>query len=219
MSSRQQTAYGFDGLPIDPVDPGTNLLVTGPVFGGVRRNVLRMLVRSSPQEGALVIAADRAARKVLDEYDQIGGGHDFSRVGAVDCTGDRDDSDGNVKVVSSPSDLTGIGIHFSSIYQRLRANGAKFVRTGLYTLTPLLLYAEDTRSVYRFLHTMNSRIRTADGLGVCALDPTSVEDQTFSSIAQAFDGQLQFREESGDLAMRIRGLPDQPSGWQRLDGG
>jgi hypothetical protein len=215
--SLQQTAYSFDTLPLEPVECGTNIIVTGPALGGIRDLLLRMVLRAGPQEGALLVAADHDGEGALSAYERLGGDLDFARVGVVDCTEEgRSDESRNVHAVGSPSDLTGVGIEFSGLYESLVANGASHVRTGIYTLTPFTMYA-DARAVYRFLHTLTGRIRTADGLGVCAVDPETVDERTLSSLAHAFDGRVDLRCDD-DPEIRVQGLPDQPDRWLPVDG-
>jgi hypothetical protein len=215
--SVQEPTYTFDGLPLAGVEPGTNILVTGPALGGIRELTMRMLLRRHSREGTLFIAAVVDGRETLSDYEALGGDLDFARVGVVDCTENGTDDDGhNVHAVGSPADLTGAGIEFSSLYERIHQNGAGQVRTGVYTLSPFVVYAP-AKSVFRFVHTLTGRIRTADGLGVCAIDPAAVDDQTLSSIAQAFDGKVELREVDGQRAVRVRGLSDQPDDWQPID--
>jgi hypothetical protein len=215
--SVQQSRYSFEGLPLADVAPGTNLLVTGPAMGGLRTLLLRMLLRGDSREGTLFITADTDGAATLSDYAAVGGDHDPLRVGVVDCTETgAEDTDRNVHAVGSPSDLTGIGIEFSSLYESLYANGAERVRTGVYTLSPFVVYCS-VKPVFRFLHTLAGRIRTADGLGVCAIDPDAVEPETLSTLTQAFDGRVALRSENGDAAIRVEGLPDQPGNWQPIE--
>lgn len=215
--SVQQPTYTFPDLPLSGVEAGTNILVTGPALGGIRELTMRMLLRRHAREGTLFIAADVSGREALADYEALGGDLDFARVGVVDCTEEAvDDEDCNVHAVGSPADLTGAGIEFSSLYERIHANGAAHVRTGVYTLSPFVVYAP-AKSVFRFVHTLTGRIRTADGLGVCAVDPGAIDDQTVSSLAQAFDGKVELQEADGDHAIRTRGLPDQPDDWQPVE--
>lgn len=211
--SVQKPTYSFGDLPLEAVETGTNILVTGPALGGIRDLVMRMLLRRHAREGALLIAADVNGREALSDYEALGGKVDIARMGAVDCTEDGvDDGSCNVHAVGSPADLTGAGIEFSSLYERIHANGAARVRTGVYTLSPFVVYAP-VKSVFRFVHTLTGRIRTADGLSVCAIDPSAVDDKTVASISQAFDGKVELREAGGQKAIRARGLADQPDGW------
>jgi hypothetical protein len=118
--------------------------------------------------------------------------------------------------VSAPGDLTGIGIAFSSLYEQLYDGGVERVRTGLYTLAPLLMFVDEVQPLYRFLHTVTGRIRSAGGLGVAAMDPQTEDETTVRTLLQPFDGEIQLREADGH-EMRIRGLDDQPDGWQPID--
>lgn len=217
MSQTQRPTYEFDSLPLEPIAVGTNLLVTGPSLGGTRNLVMRLLA-CQPDEGLLLVTTDLGGEQAIADYQENGGQYVTSRMAVVDCTQDSRDDDGrNVHAVSAPSDLTGIGIAFSSLYEQLYGAGIERVRTGLYTLAPLVMYAEEIQPLYRFLHTMTGRIRTADGLGVSAIDPETQDEKTFRTLTQPFDARIQLRERDGTPELRCRGLPDQPDGWLPLD--
>jgi hypothetical protein len=214
MATRHDDRYEFENLPIEAVDPGTNLLVTGPTLGGTRELLLRLLLG---EDGVVIITADSSARKTLSEFERVGGSADRERVRVVSCTQEsEDDVAASVSSVGSPGDLTGIGIEYSSQYEEVYARGYDTVRTGIYTLTPLVVYSDDIRPVFRFVNTVTSRIRTADGLGICAIDPSAHEDQVVSSISQPFDGRIDVRESEGTIEIRVVGLPDQPDEWTRV---
>jgi hypothetical protein len=211
VATRHGTQYEFPDLPLQSVDSGTNLLVTGPVLGGTRELLLRLLLG---EDGVLVVTADTSARKVLAAFEDVGGSVDPQRVRVVSCAQESGEQLGeSVSVVNSPGDLTGIGIEYSGQYEQVYARGYDTVRTGIYTLTPLLVYSEDVRPVFRFVNTVTSRIRTADGLGVCAIDPSAHDDRVVNSIAQPFDGRVDVREDDGDIELRVKGLSGQPDDW------
>jgi hypothetical protein len=214
MSQRRDDRYTFDGLPLNPVDPGTNLLVTGPVLSGAREMGLRLLCSSDVDGGTVFIATDSDAATMLEEFGTHGGVLERERVRVVDCAQESNDlPEESVSAVSTPADLTGIGIEYSGHYESTYASGYTRVRTGIITLTPLLVYSDDVRAVYRFLNTITGRIGTADGLGVCVLDPDAHEEQVVESVAQFFDGRVDVRADTGDLELRVAGLRDQPSDW------
>jgi hypothetical protein len=209
--------YTFPNLPLNPVAPGTNLLVAGPVMGGVRRFVLEMLAaRDDRDEGRLLVTTDRNGARALDDYRAVGGEMNDARLAVIDCaSGSAGEAGVTVRSLESPGDLTGMGIQFSSLYQQFHGWGVERVRVGVCTLSPVVVYAEDVRDVFRFVHTMTGRIRTTNGLGVFAIDPESQDDQTLASIAQAFDGRIDLRADDGPT-VRVTGLPDQPEDWQSV---
>ncbi|WP_324759292.1 DUF7504 family protein [Haloarcula sp. GH36] len=209
--------YDFGDLPIAPVEPGTSLLVAGPILGGTRRFALELLT-ADRDDGIVLIAADVSARELLAGIDRTGEDLSNGRVRVVDCAGDSGDDLGEfVSSVGTPADLTGIGIEYAGQYEQVYARGFDAVRTGIYTLTPLLVYSDDVRPVYRFINTVTSRIRTADGLGVCVIDPSAHDDRVLGSIAQAFDGRIDLRESESGQEIRVSGLPDQPTEWTAVD--
>ncbi|PSP85850.1 hypothetical protein BRC96_01325 [Halobacteriales archaeon QS_6_64_34] len=211
MATRHGAGYEFPGLPLKRVDAGTNLLLTGPALEGARELLLGLLLG---EDGVLIITADTSARKILSAFEGVGGRIDRDRVRVVSCTQERDDELGDfVASVGSPGDLTGIGIEYSGQYEQVYARGYDTVRTGIYTLTPLLVYSEDVRPVFRFVNTVTSRIRTADGLGICAINPSAHDEQVINSIAQPFDARIDVREVKGTVELRVTGLPGQPTEW------
>ncbi|ACV47545.1 MULTISPECIES: DUF7504 family protein [Halomicrobium] len=211
--SQVKARYGFEGVPLEPVPAGTNLLVTGPSLGGLRQLSLSLL--SGPaDEGVLLVTADVSASEVVADFEAVGGDADPGKMCLVDCTHESDGTESDrVHGVATPADLTGIGMSLSALYEQLYDDGLQRVRVGVYTLGPLLVYADDVRPVYRFLHTVAGRVRAADGLGVCAVDPAAHDERTIRSVAQAFDGRVELREGDAGHQLRVRGLSGQPGGW------
>jgi len=211
MATRQDVKYEFEGLPLNPVGAGTNLLLTGPALGGTRELLLRLLLGD---DGVIVITADTSAGKILSAFEGLGGHIDRDRVRVVSCSRETSEEfEPMFSTVGSPGDLTGIGIEYSGQYEAVYARGYNSARTAIYTLTPLLVYSDDVRPVFRFINTVTSRIRTADGLGICAIDPSAHDEQVVNAIAQPFDARIDVRDRGDRLELRVEGLPDQPSDW------
>jgi KaiC/GvpD/RAD55 family RecA-like ATPase len=216
MTTTLTEGYAFEDLSIDPIPAGTNLLVAGPPHVGTSQLVFELL-GGGDEEGLIFVAADDGCTSVVETYEQLGHTFDPGRMCIIDATHHEAQTDAApIRHVGSPSDLTGIGMQFSSLYESLRGSGITQVRVGLQSISTLLVYAEDFRSVYRFLHTITSRIRTADGLGVFAVNPDAVDEEAYATIAQTFDAQIDVRESEGGSEFRIKGLDDQPDGWQSL---
>jgi len=217
MSQNGRAEYALDDLPMDPVRPGTTLLVAGPALSGTADLALRMLAAGERRgDGALFLAADESGRELIAAYEGVGGTFARDRMAVIECGSAVESDDENVRSVRSPGDLTGIGIEYSSLYEGLFDEGIRRARTGLFSISTLLLYADDVQPVYRFLHTLTGRVRTADGFGVCVVDPSTVDDQTISSIAQTFDGRVDLREGDDGREIRVRGLPDRSADWRPL---
>jgi KaiC/GvpD/RAD55 family RecA-like ATPase len=175
------------------VEPGTNVLISGPPLTGKRQLAMESLVHGTKNgEGAIVVTTKDGAERVLEDYDErvpIDG----KPVAVVDCVTRQQGvndvlEDERVKYTSSPVDMTGIGIKLSEFLQAFyQDRGIQQNRVMLYSLSTLLMYS-DLQTVFRFLHVFTGRIQSVDGLGLFAIDSTAHDDQTMNTLKQLFDG-------------------------------
>jgi len=221
MSHGPDSAYGFpEWLPLEPVPAGSTVIVAGPAFSNVEELTESMVGGGTREgEGALFIATNETCTKLLESCRRTVPGLDRSRVGVIDCSGQdigRSVSNVQVKYVSTQSDLTGIGMKFSALYESLygAVEGGR-VRTGLISLSSLSMYV-DLRKLFQFAQTLSGRIDSAGGLGAFTIDPATHEPRTVNTLSQVADARIDVREPEGDAdgELRIRGLDGQPSGWQ-----
>ncbi|QCJ48175.1 MULTISPECIES: RAD55 family ATPase [Haloprofundus] len=175
------------------VDPGTNLLVTGPPLTGKRALTLDILAAGADAgDGSIFVTTKDSAARVLDEFGDRAVYEDRP-VAVVDCVtrqrgvGDVRD-DGRVKYTSSPVDMTGIGIKLSEFLQTFYADQhVERNRIGVHSLSTLLMYS-NLQTVFRFLHVFTGRIQSVDGLGLFCIDSTVHDDRTLNTLKQLFDG-------------------------------
>jgi KaiC/GvpD/RAD55 family RecA-like ATPase len=199
------------GPPIDAhVDAGTNLLLSGPPLSGKRSLALNVLGEGSRNgEGSIIVTTKDSGDRVLENFASSVEG-EIGPVAVVDCVtkqqgaGSLSDDD-RIRYVSSPVDMTGIGIQLSEFLQEFyQDRGVHQNRVMLYSLSTLLMYS-DLQTVFRFLHVFTGRIQSIGGLGLFAIDSTAHEDKTVNTLKQLFDGLIELSE-SGDPSLR---LPDQ----------
>lgn len=223
MSSPDRGRYEFsEGVPIEPIEPGTTLMVAGPALSRAEELARWMVTDGTERgEGALFISTNMTCQKLLKRCQGTHSALDASKLGIIDCSGQDiggRDLPATVKYVSTQSDLTGIGMKFSALYESLYTQATQGrVRTGLITLSSLSMYV-DLRTLFQFVQTLSGRIDSADGLGVFGIDPTTHDTKTVNTLSQAVDGRIEVREseldDEADGDLRIRGLPDQPTDWQ-----
>ena len=214
------TGYGFSGdLPLEPIPPGSSVMVAGPALSRAEDLVRSMVTDGTENgEGALFISTGMTCKRLLNSCQESHPNLDDTRIGIIDCSGQNMGQSGSgaeVRYVSTQSDLTGIGMKFSTLYESLYPNvtGGR-VRTSLVSLSSLSMYV-DLRTLFQFVQTLSGRIDSADGLGVFAIDPTTHDEKTINTLSQTVDGRIEIREADGDGdgELRVRGLPDQPSEW------
>ncbi|SEK70911.1 RAD55 family ATPase [Haloferax larsenii] len=183
------------------VEPGTNLLISGPPLTGKRALALDILAAGTENgEGAVIVTTKDGADRVLNDYTKRID-YEGKPVSVVDCVtrqqgvGDvRDDE--RVKYTSSPVDMTGIGIKLSEVLQEYsQQRGLEQNRIMLHSLSTLLMYA-DLQTVFRFLHVFTGRIQSVGGLGLFAIDADAHDDRTMNTIKQLFDGIITTHEDA-----------------------
>lgn len=224
MSQTPTDGYAFDdGIPIEPTAPGTTVLVAGPALSSAESLVRSLIMQGAGNdEASLFISTTKTSGKLLKACRRTNPDLDTRLTGVIDCSGQEPkpgETDAEVKYVSTQSDLTGIGMKFSALYESLYADATDGrVRAGLISLSSLAMYV-DLRKLFRFAQTLSGRIDSAGGLGVFGIDPTTHDERTVNTLGQVTDGRIEVREYDGDDEdvdgeLRVRGLPDQPSGWQ-----
>lgn len=205
-----------DSLPIESLETGTYLLA-GPAMSGKYDLLVDLLVEGlTASEGGLFVTTNQDAESV---YADIAARAESSsaQVRLVDCVAEQLDSDAEldpdrIEFVSSPADLTGIGIGVSEQLRRFAETDVERTRVGFYSLSTLLMYAE-LETVFRFLHVITGRIDSIGGLGFFTIDPTTHDRNTINTLKQLFDGMIELREEAERREVRLVGIADGPDDW------
>jgi KaiC/GvpD/RAD55 family RecA-like ATPase len=196
------------------VDPGTNILVSGPPLTGKRRLAMDVLAHGAANgEGSVIVTTRDSSDRVLADYRSRLTSPDDADVGVVDCVTQhqgRSASDTElVKYASSPVDMTGIGIKFSEFVEEFYSErGARRNRVLVDSISSLLMYS-DLQTVFRFMHVFTSRIEDADALGVHIIDSTAHDAETMNTMKQLFDGIIEVNEAS-ELSVQLPGTGATP---------
>ncbi|MFW5919477.1 MAG: RAD55 family ATPase, partial [Halanaeroarchaeum sp.] len=223
-ANSERMMYDLDAIfppdIVSEVDPGTNLLLSGPSLSGKRDLMLEVLTHGvSLGEGGVVVTTNDPATDIYQDFRsvrEVDG--DYLRF--IDCVSSQSGGSREVegvKSVSSPGDLTGIGIEFSEIAREASTAGVDQLRIGFDSITPLLMYV-DLQRLFRFLHVFTRQIQSNDWLGLFTIDPSSHETQTVNTINQLFDGIVDVRlPEDGGREARVRGITSSPTDWVELE--
>ncbi|MEF8840550.1 MAG: hypothetical protein V5A62_02835 [Haloarculaceae archaeon] len=210
---RTDRQYQFDAaLPVGAVSAGTSVLVEGTGVDGAGDLLDRMLTSGgTPGEAAVLVSTDGTVGSTARRL------HGAANVGLVCCGSGSDDAGDGITAssVGSPGDLTGIGIRFSKVAEAVSVDGGG-LRVGVDSVSTLLMYVEDPRSVFRFVHAFTGRIAALDALGLFVVDPGAHDDRTLAMIRGPFDGRIRVRTGERGPELRVSGLADQTEGWQRF---
>lgn len=94
-----------------------------------------------------------------------------------------------VRTISSPSDLTRIGIGVVGFLDSWEGSPERVVAC-VHSLTTLLQYAE-LKKAYRFLHVLTGRMNEAGALAHYHMDPTAHDDRTLGIVKSLFDAVIE----------------------------
>lgn len=180
--------YDVSGtLPVEHIESGTSLLCRGPPMAGKQSLGVRMLAEGlAAGEGGIAVTTQRSGADLREELRTLGPALDTSLLGVVDCVvgADVGSDDGTVSV-SSPADLTGIGIAVTEALDRLRERGVERNRLFLDGLSTLLMYADFER-VFRFCHALVQHVDATEALGVVTVETESMDETDAEAIRSLF---------------------------------
>ncbi|UIO99167.1 recombinase RecA [Halobaculum sp. CBA1158] len=198
----------YDVEPLgSEIEPGSNVLVTGPPLSGKRELALDVLAEGTRNgEGAIMVTTKDSADRLLKQFEKRVS-YEGRPVAVVDTVtrqqgvSDVRESD-RIKYTSSPVDMTGIGIKLSEFLEAFyKDRGIKRNRVMVHSLSTLLMYS-DLQTVFRFLHVFTGRIQSVEGLGLYCIDSTAHDDQTMNTLKQLFDGIIETQED-GEPTVRL----------------
>jgi len=202
-----------DTLPVDieSLDPGMNVLVSGPPMSGKRQLVFDLLAPEAvPADPIVVMTTDDPASRIRAPFEDRNVRFDPTTFRVVDATGAPGDDDPSIHRVSSPADLTGMGVAFTQAVDQMGTPDR--LRLGFVSISTLLQYVDAERA-FSFLHVLSRRTSAAGYLGVYSIDPTTHEDRFVNVVTSIFDAAIEIREEEGERELRVRGLSDVPPEW------
>ncbi|AGB36908.1 RAD55 family ATPase [Natronococcus occultus] len=189
------------------VEPGTNVLVSGPPLTGKHELALDVLKAGAARgEGTIVVSTKDGAETLLPHFP------DEANVGIVDCVTEQRgvgtaEDDPRVSYADSPVDMTGIGVELSAFLQEFYEDRELARNRVLLSSVSTLLTYGDLQTVFRFLHVFTGRLQSADALGVYVIDATAHDEQTMNTLKQLFDGLVEVEAaEDGEPTVRTTGL-------------
>ena len=196
------------------VDPGTNILISGPPLTGKRRLAMDILAHGADNgEGSVIVTTRDSSDRVIADFQSRLVDPDNADLGVVDCVTQhqgRSASDTElVKYASSPVDMTGIGIKFSEFVEEFYTQrGVRENRVLMDSLSTLLMYS-DLQTVFRFMHVFTSRIEDADALGVHVIESTAHDVESMNTMKQLFDGIVEVSNDR-ELSVQLPGSSPAP---------
>jgi hypothetical protein len=118
--------------------------------------------------------------------------------------------------VTSPSDLTGIGIAIAECLGALSRRGAAQTHVLFDSLSTQFI-AIDDRKIWQFAHQLTFQRGFPSGLGVYPVYTNTTAERDLERMKHLADGLIEVRKRGGARQVRCRGFEGSANGWTTLD--
>ena len=201
-------------LPLAPQLTETgSIIIAGPPMSGKYELMHRIFGARS--DHALVLSTGHDADAVRDDYESITD-NSGDAVGVIDCVSSEQGADLEdteyTKYVSSPKNLTDLGVKFTELTDAMAADDPV---VGLHSLSQLLMYWEADR-IYQFTRVLLGQTQNEGWPTVAVINATMHDEQTIHTLLDPFDTVVDTRTEDEGREMRIRGRLSSPTPWQQF---
>ncbi|WP_226013292.1 DUF7504 family protein [Halomicrobium salinisoli] len=106
------------------------------------------------------------------------------------------------RTLSSPSNLTKLGIEITSALDDLRATDEeRQLVVCFHSLSPLFQYVS-REELFKFVHLVSDELAQVDAIAHFHMDPTAHDEQTIATFLHLFDGVVE--RDDGDWELRTK---------------
>lgn len=206
----------------------TNILILAPPLVCAEHLAYKI---ACPKAGewTIAISTDDRASDVVRAFRKLGAGK--NHVGIIDaitkCSVPTLRDTPKAKFVTSPVDLTSMGIKFSRMAEDMWKEGVVAeppgpmpppLRLCVNSVSTLLMYAR-LEMTFRFLHVITNRVKKLEGIGIYVLNSESFDERTVSAIKQLMSMVIEVRVndegQATERSFRIVGIRGRTTPWIR----
>jgi archaellum biogenesis ATPase FlaH len=165
-----------------------------------------MHLRAIKNENALIIVtSNEPATHILERLKRKKFDLSLLKIGIVDCVSndlvDVEFENVTIKKVSSPGDLTNIGVRIGQFIDEFSKNNLK-IQIHINSLSTFLMYS-NIQTIFRFLHYLTGRIKAAKALGIFVIDSGMHDPQTVVTLKQLCDCMVEIKSENDRNFIRV----------------
>ncbi len=204
---------------IGGIRKGSNIILIGPPMS-LKKVILYNIMYhgTTKDENAIItVTTNESGTQILDWLKENKLLLPLSRIGIIDCTtkslGGNAVENENIKMASSPVDLTGIGIRISQFFEDFQTKkNIRKIQLHINSLSTILMYS-NIHTVFRFIHVFTGRIKAAGAIGIFVMESGMHDEQAIATLKQLFDGVIEIKTENDVDYIRIIGLSSKPTPW------
>jgi hypothetical protein len=185
---------------IEGLGGATTVLLETPSMGGDQAICTSLLAEGVENPSVLFVSYMRQADACAQQWDTSDA--TAANLGVItvgDASGSTDREDVVTESVSTPSDLTGLGIQIGQFLSEWDAP----VVLCFDSITSMLQYV-DFETAYEFLHAVTGQVKAANARAHFHIDPGAHDRQDIDGIKTLFDASVSANE--GETVVRTRDL-------------
>jgi KaiC/GvpD/RAD55 family RecA-like ATPase len=202
----------------EAIKNSSNIMIIGPPMNG-KGTIMNDIVYQGLKAGgsAVIVNTRDTGENVIDWFNYNHPDITLESLCIVDCVtktmGVPTIDIANIKRVSSPADLTDIGIKISQFleYFRIKKNTQK-TTLCINSLSTILMYS-NIQTVFRFLHVFTNRVKAAGARGIYVVEEGMHDEQSITTLKQLCDGMIEVKSENNVNLIRMVGIFPKPTPW------
>jgi KaiC/GvpD/RAD55 family RecA-like ATPase len=192
---------------IGDISYGSNIMLLAPSLIAKDVIIKRFAYHGLMSDwGVIYVSTREPYEKVLGWYEANGIQISRSNFRIIDCTSRMDtlEEAENVRYVSSPADLTKMGVHIANFLHDFWVDDSiKKIKFLLDSASMLLMYSS-IRTVFRFLHVFLGKIASIGGISLIVLEEGVHDAEEINILKQLMDGVLELKRDE----VRFGGLEE-----------
>jgi KaiC/GvpD/RAD55 family RecA-like ATPase len=204
---------------IDGIRKGSNIMLIGPPMSQKEVILYNIMYHGAAinDNAIITVTTHESGTQILDWFIENKLVLPLSRIGIIDCItrslGGIAVENENIKIASSPVDLTGIGVRISQFFEDfLMKKNVRKTQLHINSLSTILMYS-NINTVFRFIHVFTGRIKAAGALGIFVMESGMHDEQAITTLKQLFDGVMEIKSENDMNHIRMVGLSPKPTPW------
>ena len=204
---------------IEGIRKGSNFMMIGPPMSRKEFVLNHIMYQGAAINGNAIttVTTRESATHILEWFKENKLDLPLDRIGIIDCVsktlGSAITENENIKIASSPVDLTGIGVKISQFFDEfLKKKNIQKIQLHINSVSAILMYS-NIQTVFRFLHVFTGRIKSIGGIGIYVIESGMHDEQAIATLKQLFDGVIEIESKNDKNFIRIVGLSSKPTPW------
>lgn len=178
------------------LEGATNILLEEPPIGQAREVCTSLLCTGLDNPNILFVSYTRQPSACIEQVADEQRGN-IGVITAGDTVTPVEDDRATTESISTPSDLTGLGIQIGQFLSTWDSP----VCVCFDSLTSMLQYV-DFQMAYEFLHAVTGQVHAANARAHFHIDPNAHDEQTVAGITSLFDATLSLAGEEPSVCTR-----------------